>query len=119
MARPTIKELCGLDTHTLIGLPIEIATKTIIDALKDKKKELAIELHQAYTNSHNDHECVSALNYHIKYLDKAIEARTQDYEEMMFVGEVEQVSEEVCSPCAILGFVKNILNKGGFREQRR
>lgn len=84
MARPTIKALCGFDTSTLIGKPIEEASKEIVNALLEKKKELATELNEVHKTRKYGYDYVSTINTKIMYIDKAIEARTQDYDEMMF-----------------------------------
>lgn len=82
--RPTIKALCGFDTSTLIGLPIEEASKQIVNALLEKKKELAEELNEVHKARQYGYDYVATLNSKIMYIDKAIESRTQDYDEMMF-----------------------------------
>ena len=81
--RPTIKELCGLETCTLIGLPTEVVQMKIIGSLLDAKRECANDLFNSYGKIDTGYEKVCRLSTKIKYLDKAISARTQDYEEMM------------------------------------
>ena len=81
--RPTLKQLADINTHEMQLLPYYEASKRIIDLLIQKRTELADELHKARLNDHDSYEVVSVLTSHIKYLEKAISARTQDFEEMM------------------------------------
>lgn len=81
--RPTIFELCGLDTCTLQGVSHPEATIRIINALKTKRDEVANALCKAHINDGTGYERTCRLNTKLMYLDKAIEARTQDYEEMV------------------------------------
>lgn len=91
--RPSIFELCGFDTTTLIDLPHPEALLKIISAMKVKRNSLAVELHQTHLDDTTGYEEVCKINTRMMYLDKAIEARTQDYEEMLnaepvFVGKI-------------------------------
>lgn len=88
MIRPSIKELCGLDANTLIGLPHEVATKKIIDALQVRKEELAKELRQVHLDKDYGYEYVSAINQKLLYVNKAIDARTKDFNEINFTGQI-------------------------------
>lgn len=81
--RPTTFELCGLITRTLIATPYPKALLKTISAMKSKRNELALKLHQAHIDDATGYETVCKLNTKMMYLDRAIEARTQDYEEMM------------------------------------
>ncbi len=80
--RISLKELCGIDTETLKVHQHHEASKIIIDACIDKKQELADELRVIELDSiENDKKCILNKN-HIEYLDEAINARIQDYEDM-------------------------------------
>ncbi len=80
--RIPLEELCGIDTETLKYIPHCTSSKMIIDACIDKKQELADELKTIGEDPMANYENVAAINNHIKYLDKAINARIQDYEDM-------------------------------------
>ena len=81
--RPQITELCNINPRELRLLTHEQASLKIIDALKDSKREMALELHKICSSDKKDYDILSSINYKIMYIDKAIEARVQDYEEMM------------------------------------
>ena len=81
--RINLKELCGIDSIELRTLTHPEASKKIIDACIAEKDRLAIELNYIITNDKDGYEELSAINYKIMYLDRAINSRTQDYEEMM------------------------------------
>lgn len=97
--RPTTFELCGLDTTTLIGLQYHEALAEIISAMKKKRNGLAVRLYNAHMNDATGYEEVCKINTKMMYLDRAIEARSQDYEEMVGLPPViEQfISEETSS----------------------
>ncbi len=80
--RLSLKELCGIDTETLKVHQHHEASRIIIDACIDKKQELADEPRTIGEDPMANYESVAAINNHIKYLDKAINARIQDYEDM-------------------------------------
>ena len=81
--RPTLKQLCDINTGELRLLTHYEASKKIIDACIEKRSELAERLHKARLNDHDSYKVVSLLTAKIKYLNKAIESRTNDYNEMM------------------------------------
>ncbi len=80
--RISLKELCGIDTRPLKIFQHSEVSKMIIDACIDKKQELADELKTIGEDPMANYENVAAINNHIKYLNKAINARIQDYEDM-------------------------------------
>ena len=80
--RPTLKQLCDINTGELRLLPHHKASKKIIDACIEKRSELAERLHRARLNDHDSYKVVSLLTAKIKYLNKAIESRMADYNEM-------------------------------------
>lgn len=79
--RPALKELCGIDPKTLIGVPKEIADERIIDALHEAKDELGLELNML-NREPNSYQKMSLINARMNYISKAIVARVSDLEEM-------------------------------------
>lgn len=80
--RPSLSSLCEINPAELRLLSHEQASKKIIDALKKSKEELALDLMAICAGSNSSYEDLSALNYKVMYIDKAISSRQQDYEEM-------------------------------------
>lgn len=83
MARPTIEELCGLDTRNLKNLPHHEASRIIIGELIKEKANLAAELRHGRFSDVSDYDSLAGMSNRIKYLIKAIEVRTAEYEMMM------------------------------------
>ena len=77
MARPTIKELYGVDAKEFRDPGVERFFKRRIELLKEKKANLAEALRVA-----DDYEEISALNEVFKYADKSLKGNIQDYEEI-------------------------------------
>lgn len=81
--RPPLSELCEINPKELRLLSHEQASLKILDALKESRHKLSNELMEICSSENSDYESLSALNYKVMYIDRAIESRTQDYEEMM------------------------------------
>lgn len=81
MARPTIKELYGLDATLLAEMKTKDSVELKIDKAYATKKELVYKLQDLGTTVGN-YELIAPIQDHIKYLDRAIEGLLSDYEEM-------------------------------------
>lgn len=79
--RPRLSELIDININALKDQPHHEASITIINALKEAKDNLSQKLLSAdYTKGYEE---LSEINYTIMYLDKAINSRQQDYEELI------------------------------------
>ena len=81
--RPKLSELCDINPQDLRTIKYEDAVLYIITELKASKVKLVDELMDYADRLHKDYDYLSTLNWKIQYLDRTIESRTQDYEEMI------------------------------------
>jgi len=76
MARPTIKQLYGLDPSTLKDLPATQYHARKIELLKIRRKELGTEMRRIPPN--DGWEKAQAIDAELKYIEKAITANEKD-----------------------------------------
>lgn len=81
--RPTIQDLCGMTTKGLQTKTKLNADMTIIAGLKMERIKLAEDIRDSRFDEDVTYEELAGAQMRLKYLDKAINARTQDIEEMM------------------------------------
>ena len=81
--RPKLSELCKIKPHELRLLSHEEASLKIINLLKESRAEIALELKAYLERMCKDYDYLSSLNWKLQYIDRTIESREQDYEEMM------------------------------------